>query len=156
MISLQTRIKDRGSTPRGMRKVMRAFQKNAWFETAFHFHATMVSARFTHKHAAAAGYRERSKQYTRRKFRIYRHTYPLVFTGRTERRVKAEPNITSTSNGGRVAYRGANTLNFGARPGMPPMVEEFVKILPREADELARRFDESLDQGLNHYNSVNN
>lgn len=150
MISLQTRIIDRGATPRGMRKAYNAAAKEAWAETGLLFHKEMSDKRFTHRHATEAGYQKRTSKYELRKLRQFGHTNPLEFTGRTRRMVRTA-SITSVSKGVSVRYGGANTLNFRNPKANKPidMAAEFRTVTEVEANELAKFFDKNLDARLN-------
>lgn len=147
-------IRDRGPTPRGMKKIINQEMKASWFETGVHFHATMSDNRFTHAHATEAGYGRRSRNYELKKLKTHGHTYPLEFTGETRRLVRTA-NITSTSKGGRVAYRGARKFNFRNPKSQINMVEEFSRVTRSEADELTRFYDADLDKRLNSYTGDN-
>ena len=148
------KIKDRGATPRGFRRVFNAASKDSWFETAFHFHATLRDNRFTHKHAREAGYGERKKSYTERKFRQHGHTYPLVFSGATRRKM-ATARISSTRDYGRASYRAARLLNFRHPASKLNLAKEFKTVTQREADNLSRVYDEHLDKLLKQDNGDN-
>lgn len=154
MIPIQYAVKDRGPTPRGMRKIMNAASKESWFDTAVYFHATMSDRRFTQAHASAAGYKPRSRAYVRRKLKTFGHTYPLEFTGETRRLVRIA-NITSTSKGASARYAGARKFNFRNPKSQINMVEEFTRVLPSEAQELTEVFDRGLDRRLNSYQGEN-
>lgn len=154
MIPIKYEIRDRGPTPRGMRKVLNAAKKEAWFDAAVHFHATMSDERFKHAHATKAGYAPRSRNYERQKLKKFGHTNPLEFSGTTRRLVRAA-TITSTSTGARVRYPGARVFNFRNPKMKANMVVEFTTVLQEEANEIARVFDQKLDQKLNAYNGDN-
>lgn len=154
MIPTKFEVRDRGATPRGMRKVMNAVTKETWFETGIEFHSQFSDARFTHAHASKAGYAPRSKNYERRKLKKFGHTNPLEFSGTTRRLVRTA-SVTSTSKGANVRYPGARAFNFKNPKMQANMVQEFTKVLPEEANELASFFDRSLDRKLNAYNGAN-
>lgn len=150
-------VRDRGTTPRGFRKAMRAASAIAWAEAGLLFHNEMRDKRFTHAHAAKAGYQERQSKYIRQKLKRFGHTYPLEFSGRTRRLIESAFKIVATSNGCNVRYAGANTLNFINTRARNPinMAMEFTKVLPEEADAIAARFDRVLDRELNANQQTN-
>lgn len=141
-------ITERGPTPRGFRKAFNAASKESWNKTGAYFHEHMRDARFTNRHATAAGYAERKKTYTWRKFQSKGHTRPLEYSGETRRAVRAA-NISSTSSGNRVAYPGARKFNFRHPKSDINMAEEFSRVTQAEANELAKVYDNDLDQRLN-------
>lgn len=155
MIPVSFQIRDRGPTPRGMRKAMNAATAAAWAEAGTHFHEHMRFARFTHAHATKAGYAKRSAKYEREKLRKYRHTYPLEYSGDTRRRTITEFRVVANSKGVHVRYPGARKFNFRNPASSINMAEEFTRILPEEATVLAGVFDKALDRKLNAYNGAN-
>jgi len=148
-------IQDRGATPRGMARRLNGMKNNSWVDAATLFHVEMRDRRFTHAHATAAGYTKRSRKYEKRKLKKWGHTYPLQFTGKTRRDVRAA-QISTTSNGAKVAYAGARVFNFRNPKSQVNMAVEFTTILPSEANELASEFDKSLDKQLAADNTPNN
>jgi hypothetical protein len=66
MVPVKYEIRDRGATPRGMRKAMNASTKQSWFDAGLFFHDQLRDKRFTHAHATKAGYADRSRNYERR------------------------------------------------------------------------------------------
>lgn len=148
------KIRDRGSTPRGMRKRINEHKKKSWYDVGLLFHQEMRDKRFTHSHASAAGYAKRSEKYTKRKLRKHGHTYPLQWSGKTRRAVRAA-TIKSTSNGAKVAYAGARTFNFRNPKSEVNAAVEFATITQAEANELAAHFDKQLDRLLDNDNQEN-
>lgn len=157
LITIQ--VRDRGATPRGMKRVFNAAQKAAWRDVAWEFHSNYRDKRFTPEHAIAAGYTRRKgemiprdtkafrQSYTGRKLRMFGHTNPLQFTGDTRRAVKWA-SVSSTSKGGKAAYSGARVFNFRPPRSKVRMGEEFRRITPQEAIELGKYFDQQLDARL--------
>lgn len=148
-------IKERGATPRRMRRAFNNASKQSWNEAGLYFHQTYRPKRFTVAHGKEAGYRPRSgdelpfgskqfwRSYVGRKLK-YKHTRaPLVWSGQTRRAVQAA-RISTTSQGASVRYSGARVLNFH-----PDLAKEFRRIIPREARQLGRIYDRGLDRRLN-------
>lgn len=153
-VEVQYAIRDRGPTPRGFRKAYNASSKASWYEAGLHYHSQMTDERFTNRHATLAGYAPRKKRYDFRKFKAKGHTRPLEYSGETRRAVKAA-RITSTSKGAAVRYAGARKFNFRHPKSQVNMAEEFTRVLPQEADELAGVFDRDLDKRLNSFQASN-
>lgn len=153
-IPLKIEIRDRGPTPRGMRKILNASMKESWFETGAEFHAENSDKRFTHAHATAAGYAPRSRNYERRKLKKFGHTNPLEYSG-TARRLSRVADVTSTGKSVTIRYRGLRVFNFKNPKMRADMAKEFTTILPSEVTESARVFDAKLDQKLNAYTGTN-
>lgn len=159
MMRITARIRERGATPRGMRKAFNAAARAAWYATALFFHSVYRDRRFTEEHAREAGYARRKgelltrgtkafeRSYTGRKLRLFGHTRPLEFSGRTRAQVRAA-SISSTSKMGKAAYPGASKFSFRHPKSKIRMQDEFRRITDREADELGQYFDEQLDQEL--------
>lgn len=154
VIPVHFAIKDRGATPRGMRRIHGVAAKKSWWATGLLYHGEMYEKRFTHSHATAAGYTKRSVKYLIRKAQKYGHTYPLVFSGTAQRKTRTA-NITSTSTGAKVAYPGARVFNFRNPKSQVNMVVEFTTILQSEADLLAKKFDATYDQLINADQATN-
>lgn len=158
-MDLRITIRERGPTPRKLRKVYTAAKRVAWLATGKLFHLEMRDKRFTSEHGRKAGYAPRQGEvaglgrrwwstYTGQKQKKWGHTRPLEWSGETRRAVKSA-NITSTTKGARVAYPGARKLNYRRWPTSPHMAEEFRRLLPDEITPLANTFDESLDREMN-------
>lgn len=154
MIEATYSIRDRGPTPRGMRKAFNQASKPAWHTTGVHFHTTMADDRFTQRHAVAAGYAPRKKRYNFRKFKAKGHTRPLEYSGEARRAAKAA-TISSTSGMVRVRYPGTRVFNFRHPKSEVNMVKEFTTVLPGEANELAAVYDRDLDGRLKQSNESN-
>jgi hypothetical protein len=157
LIAIQ--VRERGATPRNMKRVFNAAKKLAWHDTAVRFHAEYRDRRFTLEHAEEAGYARRKGEliardskafrasYTGKKLRMFGHTRPLEFTGETRRKVRSA-SISSTSNMGKASYSGAAKFNFRHPRSKIRMGEEFRRITRREAQELGQFFDLALDRRL--------
>ena len=141
-------VRERGPTPRKMRKSMTTAKRHGWREASFHFHANLRDKRFTQEHAREAGYLRRSKEYTERKQQLFGHRNPLEFTGETRRAVRMG-RVSSTTKLGRIAYPGARKFNFRNSRSQIRMQLEFRKITRREAREIAGVFDKEIDRRLN-------
>lgn len=151
MIPVKFTVRERGATPRGFKKAYNAASKESWHEAGVYFHTHFRDQRFTHRHATAAGYTKRKRQYEMRKLKKYGHTRPLEFTGRTRRAVRAA-TISSTSSGAKVRYPGARVFNFRNPKSQVNMLLEFTSVTQEEANELAAHYDRKLDIGLNRNN----
>lgn len=147
MVIASFNIRERGPTPRNLRKAFNAASKQAWYETGVEFHQKFRDERFTQRHATLAGYTQRKRSYTMRKFKKYGHTRPLEFSGTTRRLVRSA-TISSTSKGNSVRYPGARVFNFKHPKSDVNMVQEFTKVTQQEADQLAGFYDRQLDQRL--------
>lgn len=153
------KVKERGNTPRRMKRAYNAASKQTWHAVAMRFHTEYRDKRFTPEHAREAGYALRKgegqprdskafrQSYTGRKLRLKGHTRPLEFSGETRRAVRAT-SITSTSTGGKAAYRGASKFNFRHPKSRIRMNEEFRRITRTEARELGEFYDRELDKQL--------
>lgn len=144
MFPVKFGIQDRGATPRGMARRMNGMKKQSWVDTATLFHVEMRDNRFTHAHARAAGYTPRKRKYEQRKRKKFKHTYPLQWSGDTRKAVRAAA-ISTQSKGARVAYAGARVFNFRNPKSNVNMAVEFTTVTQREADQLANRYDTTLD-----------
>ena len=154
---LTTHIRDRGKTPRGLKRAYGNAAKEAWYLTALHFHRHYRAKRFTEEHARAAGYARRKgellprgtkafeRSYAGRKLKAKGHMLPLVWSGET-RDATRFANITSTRNMGRAAYAGAMKLNYRHPKSKIRMGEEFRRVTDAEAKELGEYFDRELDR----------
>lgn len=159
-------IKIRDNTGLFTRKeqpMLRAALKEAWIDAARYFHDRMRDRRFSIEHAKAAGYAPRKgsdepigskafwRSYTGRKLKKYGHMRPLEFSGKTRAAMKSYVSLSSTSKGGKAAYPGARAFNY-KNPNSDPSMNlnlEFRKILPGEADELAKIIDAKIDDLFN-------
>ncbi len=150
-------VTERGVVPRNMRRIFGHLQKAAWQVTAEAFHEHYRDLRFTEAHGKAAGYSPRKgegtsgktfwRSYAGRKRKKFGHSRPLEWSGETRRAV-AMANVATTRTHARIAYPGARKLNFRHPKSDIRMSQEFTKILPSEAADLGRRFDDELDRLL--------
>lgn len=144
----------------GDKKEIRASLKTSWYNAGKFFHLNLRDKRFTKEHALKAGYTLRKgeasgtgtkdffRSYIGRKLKRFGHTRPLEFTGETRAAVQAYASISSTSNGGRVAYPGAKKFNY-RNPFSNPAMNlnlEFRKVLPDEADLIAKQIKSEIDE----------
>lgn len=161
MASLVTiKVRERGNTPRGMKRAFNNASKAAWYATAMEFHRNYRDKRFTLEHAREAGYAHRKgelltrgsaafrRSYTGRKLRLKQHMNPLEFSGDTRKAMRRGVGVTSTNKGGKAAYRGASKFNFHPPRSRVRMAEEFRRITQAEAVELAAYYDRQLDSEL--------
>lgn len=158
-------IKERGATPRRMMKAHNASAKEAWYMAGRLFHETMRDKRFTAEHGRKANYAKRKgeesgidtkaffRSYTGRKLRKWGHRRPMEWSGDTRRNVRYA-NINNTSKGCRVAYPGANKLNYRPRGGRINMADEFRRLLPEEINKLAEKFDTSYEFQMGRDNTT--
>jgi hypothetical protein len=156
---LTIKTRERGNTPRGMKRAFNAASKSAWYDVAVRFHAEYRDKRFTEEHAREAGYGHRKgelmargtkafrQSYTGRKLRIKGHTRPLEFSGETRQLVRMA-SISSTAKGGKAAYAGASKFNFKHPKSKIRMSEEFRRVTAKEAEALGQYYDQRLDQHL--------
>lgn len=150
-------LRDRGPIAAGMKRAFNNASKTSWQRTALHFHAQLRENRFDPDHQREAGFALRKGQglpkgskayrgsYTGRKERRFGHTRALEFTGDTRRAIKSA-SVSSTSKGGKVSYPGARAFSFRHPRSKIRMQDEFRRILPAEAEELAHVYDGHLDE----------
>lgn len=155
------KITDRGPTPRKLLAVHNKASKAAWSQTGVRFHQDFRDLRFRPDHARRAGYYKRKgegqpfgsvkwkRSYMGQKYRKYGHQRPLEFSGETRRAIASMPTLSSTSTSTKVRYAGARKFNFRHPKSRINMAEEFRRILPDEANSLARTYDRQLNIGLN-------
>jgi hypothetical protein len=158
------RVRERGNTPRGMKRAFNNASKRAWLDTARYFHEHLRDKRFTPEHAREAGYYARKGQNLPRGSKQFKRSYygrkllsqrgggwgkanPLEWTGDTRRAIRSG-SASSTSKGGKMAYAGARVFNYRPPKSQIRMNEEFRRITPDEAIELANYYDRQLDDYL--------
>ncbi|TWU66451.1 hypothetical protein [Crateriforma conspicua] len=157
-------VRDRGTTPRSLRKVWTASSAEAFATAGQYFHDHFRDRRFTEAHARAAGYKRRKgelqaygskafwRSYTGRKLKYQGHMRPLEYSGKTRDRIKTMYRITSNSKRGRVTYRGANTFSRRHAKSQIRMQDEFRRLLPEELIQLGQVYDAKLDELLGDSN----
>lgn len=156
---LRVIIRERGRTPRRLKKAFNEASKKAWYDTVVYWHLMYRDKRFTEQHGLEARYMKRKgellprgskafrRSYTGKKLAMQKHTRPLEFSGETRRKVKFA-NITSTSKGGKASYAGASKFSFKHPKSRIRMQEEFRRITDREALDLGQYYDQRLDHWL--------
>lgn len=155
-------IRDRGITPRGMRRQFQKAQAEAWEDTAIEFQRLLLPKRFSILHARDAGYEKRKgdelpwgskawrKSYMGVKHRRYKHQRPLEFTGETRAAVTGPTavNIRATAYQAQLAYPGARKLSFRAKGSNVRAQDEFRRVTAMEARILSEIYDKRLDRIL--------
>jgi hypothetical protein len=156
-------IRDRGVTPRGMRRQFQKAQAEAWEDTAIQFQREHIARRFTSPtHAREAGYTKRKgdelawgskawrRSYMGIKWRRFKHQRALEFTGETRAAVSGPTaaNIKATAYQATMAYPGARKLSFRAKGSEVRMQNEFRTVTATEAGQLAKFYDRVLDRIL--------
>lgn len=161
-VLLKLDFKGRGL--RGTQRAVTVARKETWQEVGTLFHGTMRDKRFTSPHAREAGYylrkgesmavgsKEFRRSYTGKKFRLFGHTRPLEFTGKTRLALRSA-NISSFALKVQVKYSGARTLNLRNPKSRINMSEEFRRILPSEERELGQHFNSRFEE---RYKSIRN
>lgn len=149
-------IRERGTIGRGRKAEYRKASAGAWYDTAMHFHTNLRERRFDPDHQRAAGFALRKGQglprgtkafkrsYTGIKLSKYKHERALEFSGATRKAIRAV-SLSSTSNKGKAAYRGASKFSFKHPKSRIRMMDEFRRLLPSEVTDLAEVYDASLD-----------
>jgi hypothetical protein len=178
---LRVEIRERGATPRGFKKAHKAASAVAWVHGGRMWHQTYRKERFTIAHARKAGYALRKGEqsglsdtefwnsYTGQKLKKFHHKNPLQWSGEVKdktqyadytatgtmyREATSWTSIDSKGGGCKVAYRGANKLNYRRWPTSPHMADEFRKLLPAEVTAVARVYDTTYDQLINQDQTV--
>ena len=159
-------IREREPIASGLKRQFNAASAKAWQETGQHFDDEMVQDRFTPEHAMRAGYAKRKGQNLPVGSKGFRRSYygrkyyaadrgggagqadPLVNTGETKRAVLAGGRIESTRYGAKIFYASARVFNLRNPRSRIRMNDEFRTITRQEVDELARRYDDTLDRHL--------
>jgi len=152
-------VKERGATPRNLRKAYTAGSKTSWATAGKWYHANRRDLRFTTSHARKAGYaprrgeepglsqREFWSSYTGIKQRKWGHRRPLEFSGETRRLVRAV-SVSSTSKSVRLGYAGARKFNFRNPHSQVQMADEFRRLTPDEPALIGKQYDIALDAEL--------
>jgi hypothetical protein len=159
-------IREREPIANGLRRQFNAASAKAWYETGQHFDDEMVQDRFTPEHAARANYAKRKGQNLPVGSKGFRRSYygrkyyasdrggganradPLTNTGATKRAVLAGGRVQSTRHGAKIFYAAARVFNLRNPRSRIRMNDEFRMITRPEVEELARRYDTTLDRHL--------
>lgn len=174
MIPMTIQIRERWGTERGLKAAHKKASKEAWMAAGTMWHLTYRDNRFTPSHAKKAGYAKRKgeemgttgkafwQSYTGRKLKKFGHRNPLQWSGDTRKRVRSatitatgttynDPtsfsSVDAVGGGCRVAYPGANVLNWKGKSKIN-MADEFRKIIPEEAEAIARTYDRIYDSKI--------
>lgn len=101
----------------------------------FHFE-NFLPLHFTHAGAARYGYRKRQLKYERQKRRRFGHTYPLVFSGESQRQALSGARIMATPKGARSMVTVPRSL-IVHRATDPNKAQELGTVLPEEMQKVA-------------------
>ena len=154
------RVRERGASPRGMRKVWNAGSKLAFMAAAEFFDDHLRDRRFTTAHAQAAGYTKRKgeglprgtkayrRSYAGQKESRYKHNRPLEKSGDTREKLRTGGRRTSTKEKARITYSQARVFNYNHPKSMVRMSDEFTRVLPEENEQMAEVYDSRLDREL--------
>lgn len=83
----------------------RKFLNKAHRAAAAYHHEKHIWRHFDPQAYARYGYENRSRKYTERKFRLFGHRLPNVFTGATRRQALTQRQITATPSSARLILR---------------------------------------------------
>ncbi|MGB7325919.1 MAG: hypothetical protein WBD31_13675 [Rubripirellula sp.] len=152
------KIRERGATPRGMKRIYGNLSKEAYAAAAQFFDDHLRDRRFTAEHARAARYtkrkgenltgRARRRSYVGRKERQFGHDRPLEFSGKTRDALRSGGRVSTTKNHARIAYPQARVFSFRHPKSQIRMQEEFRRLLPEEEVQLGQVYDRRLDELL--------
>jgi hypothetical protein len=175
MIPMTIQIKERWGTERSLMGAHKKASKEAWIQAGTMFHLKFRDERFTAAHGKKAGYAKRKgeesgtagkafwKSYTGQKLKKWHHKNPLQWSGETRARVRAATitatgtrylnptswtSVDSKGGGCKVAYPGASKLNYRPKGGTINMADEFRRIIPEEAEAIARTYDTAYDAAI--------
>jgi hypothetical protein len=155
-------IRERGATPRKLRKAHNAAAKEAWPDAGEHWFGEIRPKHFTPEGAREYGYHKRKgenqsgarfdRSYTGRKLKKFGHTNPLEYSGESKRRTE-QGRVSATSRGARVVMN-APALNFKHPKSRIVMRAELAAISRGDAEDVGRVFDRSYDRGLKQFNET--
>jgi hypothetical protein len=131
-------ISETGFTPRLAQKALNRINRTTAFEMATEWKVDMLPDRFTHRGATELGFTPRNFFYERRKLRVWGHTYPNVWSGKSRDRCRlADVKAVATKHEARArVVIDAPTLNLNPRGSRINKREEIVRTSVREANEL--------------------
>jgi hypothetical protein len=149
---------ERGATPRHLRRHMRRILKEAWEETAIHWHRHMLPKHFTQQGAREYRYTPRKgerggggksfrRSYTGRKLAAKGHTRPLVYSGLTRFSTRLR-QITSTSKGARVRLNVPAYIRWRLRHSKIDMADELTRVTAAEEAELTRVLEGAIQRRI--------
>lgn len=170
------KVRERGATPRGIKRKHKEWSKEAWEAAGRYFHENLRDKRFTVEHGRKAGYAKRKgeelgttgkafwQSYTGRKLTKYHHRRPLEFSGEVRSKVRTArivatgtgylaagsymPGGATKGGGVKVRYPGASKLNWKGKSKIN-MANEFRRVLPEEARKIAEVYDDAYDRLIN-------
>lgn len=123
-------------------------RKQTLAELGEKWHGDYRNKHFTPAGASEYGYKKRKKAYNRIKKRIFGHTNPLEFTGRS-REASRHHRVASTRHDVRVIMPGVRAFNFKNRHSNINMREEFTTVSDRERTKLETFTQRRLVRRLN-------
>lgn len=83
----------------------RKYMNTAHREAADLHHRKFMKRHFDYSAYRLYGYQSRGKKYNERKKRLFGHTLPNVFTGKSRREITTQRQITATPSGARLIMR---------------------------------------------------
>ena len=92
---------------------------------------------FTERGRTLYGYRKRTRDYIKRKRRLFKHNLPLVFTGRG--RSDTQSGRAEATHKRAAAVMQAQIFNIKPKGWPHPMREELTRVHQSEQDEMNRR-----------------
>lgn len=149
-------VETSGPTPRRVAARLNKIKKTMWESLGVDWHQKMRPKHFTHRGAAEYGYTPRKGEdatgkrfrnsYTGKKFRLFHHTDPLVYTG-TSKQLTRLRDVRATGKGCRVVMR-APALNLKPKGGRIDMRDEMTRISTAEQLRLTQSGGDRLKRGI--------
>lgn len=157
---LAVTIRERGATPRHLRKAMTAAKRKGWLAAGVWWHTECRPKHFTRKAYQIYGYTPRmgeggtatkifKRSYTGRKLKKFGHTNPMVWSGVSERLTRAR-DVRATAKGVRIVMN-APALNFRPKGGRINLRAELQTLTHSEVMHAARIIDSVIDRELDAY-----
>ena len=156
----EIKIRERGPTPGLLKRAFNAMKQKCFLAAGIFWHKEFRVKHFTKSGATEYGYTPRKtsgkygfkSSYTGRKLREKGHTKPLVWSGESMALTRMR-DVRATSKRGRVVIR-APRFNTQPKNSTIDMRYEMTRVTEREAVQMIRVYDHSLDSQLRAFRAT--
>ena len=134
------------------KRLLKPAVKNSLLHSLKFWHRQVLPVHFTHRGATRYDYKARTSHYEKRKLRKYKHTYPLVFTGKFKRELINRRHLKAPNSAyatrATLHMKTTRTFNLSKAKHMPNIKNEVTAIDNKDRQELVKVFDHKFSKEM--------
>lgn len=123
-------------------------RKKAYKDAGTFWHKSFAAGHFSNAGAKKYGYRKRTKDYIKKKWREKKHTNPMVWSGTTKRHALTKWRVQGKRGGGAEVIINARGLNRRPSRGSINLRQEMETVITPEVEQMGMAAQNSANKGL--------